>query len=164
MKKILIAPIILSTTLFSAALPSNDALAVQPHEHAINAASKEWNVKANVPLFVKEKQAVKRLAVNSNDALNYLDQHKNKIVMKNPKASLKVKESKKDELGMTHIRFHQTKNGLPVEGSEIIVHYNQNNEITAVNGSYNEQVETSELNTSTLVTSEKAVEAAKASV
>ncbi|MGF3105015.1 M4 family metallopeptidase [Rossellomorea sp. DUT-2] len=164
MKKILIAPIILSTTLFSAGLPSNDALAVQPHEHAINAASKEWNVKANVPLFVKEKQAVKRLAVNSNDALNYLDQHKSKIGMKNPKAGLKVKESKKDELGMTHIRFHQTKSGLPVEGSEIIVHYNQNNEITAVNGSYNEQVETSELNTSTLVTSKKAVEAAKASV
>ncbi|MDQ0481137.1 M4 family metallopeptidase [Guptibacillus hwajinpoensis] len=158
-----IAPLVLTTALLSASLPYNNVLAVQPDHQIENHAVKKWNENANVPLFVKEKHA-KRQSATSNDALNYLEENKAKIKIKNPKAELEVEKSDKDELGMTHVRFNQTKNDVPVEGAEIIVHYNANDEITVVNGVYNNELEESDLDTTPAVTSEKAMEAAKSSV
>ncbi|WP_175990183.1 M4 family metallopeptidase [Bacillus sp. Marseille-Q1617] len=166
MKKRLIAPIALSTALIAATLPQGQALAVQPQDLAAaqTISVKQWNEKANVPLFVKERHAVKRMAATSNDALNYLQEKKSTLNMENPKASLKAKKVEKDELGMTHVRFSQTKNGIPVEGSEIIVHYNKNNEITSVNGSYHQSAEETDLNLSPQLSSSKAVEKAQSAV
>jgi bacillolysin len=167
LKKRIIAPVALSTALMaSAALPQGQALAVQPQDLAASQTQSvnQWSDKANVPLFVKEKQAEKRLVANSNDALNYLHENKSKLNIKNPKASLKTSKTEKDELGMTHVRFNQTKNGIPVEGSEIIVHYNKNNEITTVNGSYLPTVEETVINTAPELSSSKAVEKAKSAV
>ncbi|KMM37253.1 M4 family metallopeptidase [Guptibacillus hwajinpoensis] len=163
MRRKVFAPLVLTTALLSASLPYNNVLAVQPDHQIENHAVKKWNENANVPLFVKEKHA-KRQSATSNDALNYLEENKAKIKIKNPKAELKVEKSDKDELGMTHVRFNQTKNDVPVEGAEIIVHYNANDEITVVNGAYNNQLEESDLDTTPAVTSEKAMEAAKSSV
>ncbi|MDP4551082.1 M4 family metallopeptidase [Alkalihalobacillus macyae] len=163
MRRKVFAPLVLTTALLSASLPYNNVLAVQPDHQIENHAVKKWNENANVPLFVKEKHA-KRQSATSNDALNYLEENKDKIKIKNPKAELKVEKSDKDELGMTHVRFNQTKNDVPVEGAEIIVHYNANDEITVVNGAYNNQLEESDLDTTPAVTSEKAMEAAKSSV
>jgi bacillolysin len=162
LKKRLIAPIILSTALITASLPQSQALAVQPQDLSAKSV-KEWNEKASVPLFVKEKQA-KRLVANSNDALNYLHEKQNKLKIKNPKANLKAKKVEKDDLGMTHVRFNQTKNGIPVEGSEVIVHYNKDNEITAVNGAYNQQVEDANLDVSPSLSGSKAINIAKSAV
>ena len=163
MRRKVIAPLVVTTALLSASLPYNNVLAVQPDHQIENHAVKKWNDNANVPLFVKEKHA-KRQSATSNDALNYLEENKAKIKIKKPKAELKVVKSDKDELGMTHVRFNQTKNDVPVEGAEIIVHYNANDEITVVNGVYNNQLEESDLDTTPAVTSEKALEAAKSSV
>ncbi|XXM71496.1 M4 family metallopeptidase [Lysinibacillus sphaericus] len=166
MKKRLIAPIALSTALIAAALPQGHALAVQPQEIAgVQTKSvKQWNEKANVPLFVKEKHAVKRMAATSNDALNYLHEKKSALNIKNPKASLKAKKVEKDDLGMTHARFSQTKDGIPVEGSEVIVHYNKKNEITSVNGSYHPAAEGADLNMKPELSSSKAIDKAKSAV
>ncbi|MEL3970890.1 M4 family metallopeptidase [Rossellomorea oryzaecorticis] len=167
MKKRLIAPIALSTALMAAAaLPQGQALAVQPQDLAASQSQsvKQWNAEANVPLFVKEKHAQKRLVANSNDALNYLHENKSKLNINNPKASLKANKIEKDELGMTHVRFNQTKNGIPVEGSEIIVHYNKNNEITTVNGSYIPTVEEAIIDAAPELSSSKAVDKAKSAV
>ncbi|MGR3765908.1 M4 family metallopeptidase [Rossellomorea sp. NS-SX7] len=166
MKKRLITPIVLSTALIAATLPQGQALAVQPQDltAAQTKSIKQWNEKANVPLFVKEKHAVKRLAATPNDALNYLQEKKSTLNMKNPKANLKVKKVEKDDLGMTHVRFNQTNNGILVEGSEIIVHYNKNNEITSVNGSYHQAAEETDINLSPQLSSSNAVEKAKSAV
>ncbi|MBN8209399.1 peptidase M4 family protein [Bacillus sp. NTK071] len=163
MKRRIIAPLVVTTALLSASLPYNNVLAVQPDHQIAKHVDKEWNEKANVPLFVKEKHA-KRQSATSNDALNYLEENKDKVKIKKPKAELKVDKSVKDELGMTHVRFNQTKNNVPVEGAEVIVHYNANTEIEVVNGAYNIQLEESDLDTTPAVTSEKALEAAKSSV
>ncbi len=151
----------MTTALITASLPYHNVLAEQPAQ--VENHAKQWNEKANVPLFVKEKQAVKRSSTSSNDALTFLQQNKEKIKIKNPKANLKQSNSVKDELGMTHVRFNQTKNGVPVEGAEIIVHYNQDNEITVVNGAYNEEVEVSKFDTSPTLSTEDALEVAKSS-
>ncbi|MEG9295841.1 M4 family metallopeptidase [Mangrovibacillus sp. Mu-81] len=167
MKKRIIAPIALSTALMaSAALPQGQVHAVQPQDLAASQTQsvKQSNNKANVPLFVKEKHAEKRLVASFNDAINYLHENKSNLNIKNPKASLKANKLEKDELGMTHVRFNQTKNGIPVEGSEIIVHYNKDNEITTVNGSYLPTVEEANISAVPELASRKAVEKAKSAV
>ncbi|WP_235062656.1 M4 family metallopeptidase [Thalassobacillus devorans] len=65
---------------------------------------------------------------------------------------------------MTHVRFQQSKNGIPVEGSEVIVHYNQNNAITAVNGEFNTSVENAEVASEPAISQEQALAAAKQAV
>ncbi|MFY0572747.1 M4 family metallopeptidase [Archangium lansingense] len=49
-------------------------------------------------------------------------------------ADLIVKRSRVDEQGTTHIRYGQTKNGLPVVNEELVFHVDSNGIITAVNG------------------------------
>ncbi|HEX8441531.1 M4 family metallopeptidase [Archangium sp.] len=48
---------------------------------------------------------------------------------------LVVRSSRVDEQGHTHIRYAQTKNGLPVVGHELLVHVDPSGRIYAVNGS-----------------------------
>ncbi len=49
-------------------------------------------------------------------------------------SDLVAKRSKVDEQGITHIRYGQTKNGLPVVNEELIVHVAADGVITAANG------------------------------
>ncbi|WNG32816.1 peptidase M4 [Archangium violaceum] len=49
-------------------------------------------------------------------------------------ANLVAKRSRMDEQGVTHIRYGQLKNGLPVVNEELIVHVAPNGIITAANG------------------------------
>jgi len=160
LKKKLIIPIMLSTALLAGTIPFSNVLAEKPEASVIQ----KWNENANVPIFVKEKHVEKRTSSNATDALNYLEEKEDKIGIRNLKTNLKEKTSIKDDLGMTHVRFHQTKNGVPVEGAEVIVHYNEKNEVVAVNGSVNKDVDEGSLNTTPDVSSEKALEVAKSSV
>ncbi|WP_328586689.1 PepSY domain-containing protein [Neobacillus vireti] len=164
MKKKLIVPVVLSTALLAGSLPFSNVLAKQPEEITSIWLTNKWNEKVNVPIFVREKQLEKRNSSNASDALNFLEEKKSKVKIKNPKADLKVKKTDKDDLGMTHVRFNQTKNGIPVEGAEVLVHYNEKNEIVAVNGSLNAEVDELDLNTKPEVNSEEALAAAKSSV
>ncbi|MFY0577649.1 M4 family metallopeptidase [Cystobacter fuscus] len=49
-------------------------------------------------------------------------------------ADLVAKRSRTDEQGVTHIRYGQTKNGLPVVNEELVVHVGRDNTIIAANG------------------------------
>ncbi|WP_257453294.1 M4 family metallopeptidase [Archangium lipolyticum] len=49
-------------------------------------------------------------------------------------ADLVVRSSRVDELGHTHVRYAQTKNGLPVVNDELVVHVDPEGRIYAVNG------------------------------
>ncbi|WP_312471428.1 M4 family metallopeptidase [Neobacillus sp.] len=164
MKNKLIAPIVLSTVLLAGSIPFSNVLAKQPEETAAISVTKKWSEKANVPIFVREKQLEKRNASNASDALNYLEEKKEQLGIKNPKAEFQEKNTNKDHLRMTHVRFNQTKNGVPVEGAEVIVHYNENNQIVAVNGSVNTDLDNLNLNTKPEVNSENALAVAKKSV
>lgn len=52
-----------------------------------------------------------------------------------PGAELQAVSSERDELGMTHVRMQQQKNGLRVLGGDVVVHLDREGVIRSVNGS-----------------------------
>ncbi|RKQ28166.1 M4 family metallopeptidase [Oceanobacillus halophilus] len=166
MKKKQILPVLLSSTLIAGSFAMTPVSA-QPQDASapVNVqAQKVWNEKANVPVFVKEKFAEKKESSNAANAVDYLEKNEAKTGIKNAKQNLKVKNVQEDDLGMTHIRFAQTKDNVPIEGSEVIVHFNKNNEVVGVNGHYNKIAEEQGIQTTASIDSESALEIAKASV
>ncbi|MBP1948300.1 M4 family metallopeptidase [Virgibacillus litoralis] len=165
MKKRYIVPVVLSSALLVGAVTVSDVLA-KPQDSSFSSVQEEkmWNANANVPIFVKEKVAKKFNASNASNAVNFLKQNEKRIGIKNPEENLKVKDVQKDDLGMTHIRFNQTKSGVPVEGTEVIVHFNEKNEVVAVNGNHNKVVEDNFINTNPSVDTSEALQQAKSSV
>ncbi|WP_286147573.1 hypothetical protein [Paenibacillus sp. FSL R5-0490] len=99
MKKKLLAPVLLSSALLAGSIPVKvfaqleDSENVQPVQ-----ASKEWNEKASVPLFVKERFAEKFSSSTPANALNYLKKHQDQTGIKNPDKNLKVKNVQKMSL------------------------------------------------------------------
>lgn len=165
MKKKLIVPVILSSALLAGSIPVNVfAQPVNSSEISSVQASKEWNKKASVPFFIKEQSAEKFSSSSSSNALNYLKENQDKTGIKNPDKHLKVKNVQKDELGMTHVRFTQAINGISVEGSEVIVHFNENHEIISVNGRTNQTLADAAVDTAASISSDAALQEALSSV
>ncbi|WP_042357438.1 M4 family metallopeptidase [Bacillus rubiinfantis] len=166
MKKKFIAPVALSALLVGS-IPVGNVFAKPTESKAVSnvQAVKKWNEKANVPLFVKERMAEKFSSSSPANALNYLKKKENQTGIKNPDKNLKVKDTKKDQLGMTHVRFNQSVNGIPVEGSEVIVHFNKNDEVVSVNGRINQTLtEDDTVDTSAALSSDQAIKAALSAV
>ncbi|SEM72192.1 bacillolysin/thermolysin [Mesobacillus persicus] len=165
MKKKLIMPVALSSALLLGAVPMSSVFANSDSASVSSVqAQKKWNENANVPFFVKEKHAQKFSASNSTNAVNYLKKNETKTKVKNPDKNLKVKNVAKDELGMTHVRFNQAVNGVPVEGSEVVVHFNKENEVVGVNGRVNQTLVEEPVNTTASIGAEEALQIAKSSV
>ncbi|MFG6113855.1 M4 family metallopeptidase [Halobacillus sp. MO56] len=163
-KKRLLPVLVLSTTMFAGTIAPLPSEAVHSEASTEAITEKHGLNNGNKPLFVIEKQAEKHKASNAATALEHLEKNTSKYKIKNPKASLLEKKTEKDDLGMTHVRFQQSKNGIPVEGSEVIVHYNQDNAITSVNGEFNTAVENAEVTTEPAISQERALAAAKQAV
>ena len=166
MKKKFILPVVLSSAMLVGSIPVSSVFA-QPSDSSLagsGQASKEWNEKASVPLFVKERFTEKFSSSTASDALNYLKKNQDKTGIPHPDQNLKVKSTQKDQLGMTHVRFNQSVNGLKVEGAEVIVHFNKNNEIVSVNGRTNQTISEDSVDTNTSLSSDEALSAALASV
>ncbi|MFE8700044.1 M4 family metallopeptidase [Cytobacillus sp. FJAT-54145] len=164
MKKKIIVPVALSSALLLGSIPMSSVFANETISVTSVQGQKEWNEKANVPLFVKERFSEKFSASNSSNALNYLKKNEAKTGFKEANKNLKVKNVSTDELGMTHIRFNQTKNGIPVEGSEVIVHFNADHEVVSVNGRINQTVFDEEVDTTPSISAEKAIQIAESTV
>ncbi|SES91889.1 bacillolysin/thermolysin/neutral peptidase B [Oceanobacillus limi] len=166
MNKKKMIPVILSSAIVASSFSAVNVLA-NPSDSVTpitEQSQKNWNENSNVPIFVKEKYAEKFPSSNAKNAKAYLIKNEKKLGIQNAKHNLKVKNVQKDELGMTHVRFHQTKNNIPVEGSEIIVHFNEENEVVSVNGHVNKNAETDFVATTSSVTSNEALKIAKSSV
>ncbi|WP_420846081.1 M4 family metallopeptidase [Neobacillus notoginsengisoli] len=157
----MIVPVVLSLGLMAGAIPVNSVFAQQANQAQI---SKKWNERANVPLFVKERIADKFSASTPSNALAYLEKNAVKTGIKNPGKNLKVKGVEKDELGMTHVRFHQSINGLNVEGAEMIVHFNEDNEVVSVNGRINQTITDDAVDTAASLSSDAALRVALSDV
>ncbi|MBN3544395.1 M4 family metallopeptidase [Fictibacillus barbaricus] len=165
MKKKLIAPIVLSSALLAGSIPVNVfAQPVNSSEISSVQASKEWKERASVPFFVKDRSAEKFSSGSASNALNYLKKNEDKTGIKNPDKHLKVKSVQKDELGMTHVRFTQAINGISVEGSEVMVHFNEKHEIVSVNGRTNQTLADAAVDTAASISSDAALQVALSSV
>ncbi|WP_050614032.1 M4 family metallopeptidase [Bacillus testis] len=161
MKKKLIVPIILSSAMLVGSAPVGSVFAQPVHSSAV---SKNWNERASVPVFVKERFTEKYASSTPSEAVKYLKNHQEKTGISNPEKHLKVKDVQKDDLGMTHVRFIQSVNEVEVEGSDIIVHFNKDNEVVSVNGRLNQTLADSKVNTEASISSKAALKAALSSV
>jgi bacillolysin len=68
-------------------------------------------------------------------ATQYLDAVKSVMSIKNPAEEFDIKNIDTDELGQSHVRMQQKLGGVPVWGSEVIVHEKQGR-IALMNGNY----------------------------
>ena len=166
MKKKWVVPMVLSVAMISAPLVSNgqvvtgkDVGLIQQKMHKQGHGAKQLNV----PIFVKQK---KLEHTNTKDAKNFLGKNKEIFDMGNGKANgdFKVKQTKKDKLGMKHVRMQQTVDRIPVEGSEVIVHYSESDQVQSVNGNYNNALNEADLSTKPSISKEQALETAKEKV
>ncbi|MDM5224411.1 M4 family metallopeptidase [Peribacillus sp. NJ11] len=166
MKKKFILPVALSSAMLVGSISVSSVFAQPADSKVINSvqASKEWNEKASVPLFVKERFAERFSSSTSSDAFNYLKKNESKTGINNPNKNLKVKSVQKDKLGMTHVRFNQSVNGVNVEGSEVVVHFNKNNEVVSVNGRINKTISDKAVDTSASLSGDAALKTALSSV
>jgi bacillolysin len=166
LKKKFIVPVVLSSAMLVGSIPVSNVFAKPDNSSLVSSvqASKTWNEKANVPVFVKERFAEKFSSSSPSDALTYLKKNQGKTGINDPEKNLKVKNVQKDELGMTHVRFNQAVNGINVEGADIIVHFNKDNEVVSVNGRINQTIGDAKVDTTASLSSEIALKEALSSV
>lgn len=73
-------------------------------------------------------------AASAEEALNFVEANKEVFGLSDAKGSLQVASTQKDELGFTHVKFNQVVNGIPVEGRELAVHFDNNGYVVNATG------------------------------
>ena len=69
-------------------------------------------------------------------AIEFVQAHRELFRLRQPARELKLKAVQADELGFRHVRLTQTFRGLEVIQSELIFHFNRENALYLINGSY----------------------------
>ncbi|ASK63780.1 flagellar biosynthesis protein FlgM [Virgibacillus phasianinus] len=115
----------------------------------------------NVPVYVKGKELEK---ITTKDAKRFLSKNKQLLNIEQGNGQFKVKKTKKDKIGMKHVHMQQSVNGIPVEGSEMIVHYGTDGNVQSVNGYYNKELEETDLSTKPSISKDQALKTAKEKV
>lgn len=92
---------------------------------------------AGLPMYIegKLKNSGRRGTSTANMALEYLTAASGAMHIDDPENEFSIFAVEQDDLGMTHVRARQEKNGVPVYGAEVIVH-GRNNTFDFLNGSY----------------------------
>lgn len=114
------------------------------------------SIDKQLPIFIKGKPTLNLFSGGSPEArsMNFLENAKGLMKVQNPSEEFKVIETKTDELGFTHVKMRQEIHGIPIYGSEIIVHITD--EESFMNGRY---VATPELESYTAQFDKKEAEA-----
>ena len=89
------------------------------------------------PAFVSGILSEKHDHSNAKNAIKFLEKHSEYFKMQNPNKSLVEVSTKQDQLGTTHVKLQQIKNGVPVDRNTINVRFDDKHVITAVNGRRN---------------------------
>ncbi len=76
-----------------------------------------------------------KLSLQDN-ALNYLTKSGSLFGIQDPSSELKVVKTQTDNLGMTHVTYQQVYQGLEVFGADMKAHFNQDGNLTVVNGTF----------------------------
>ena len=89
------------------------------------------------PVFISgliERDEARGLSLK-DEAMNYLVATKSLMDIKEPATEWELISSNSDDLGMSHLKFQQMYKGIPIYGSEVIVHGDEKG-MNAVNGRY----------------------------
>ncbi|PWH10937.1 hypothetical protein DEJ39_01190 [Bacteroidetes bacterium SCGC AAA795-G10] len=96
--------------------------------------------KNKVPRFIRSNfigdisssnKKSKRLIVK-----DYLEELKDILMIKAPNDEFEIKEETKDKFGLTHLKFKQVFNKIPIYAKEIVVHLDKKGYVKSLNGSY----------------------------
>ncbi len=89
----------------------------------------------NLPIFIKG--SLKALQEEDVEEKGYiiLESLEDNLKIDKPREEFEIKKVQSDELGQTHIRLQQMYKGIPIYGSEIIIHINQENSFL-INGRF----------------------------
>ncbi|HET7628533.1 MAG TPA: M4 family metallopeptidase [Bacillales bacterium] len=91
-----------------------------------------WRNENKVPTFVSGTLSKQKMA-SLSDVRNYLRDHQ-ELFKLNPHSDLNLEKHYRDKLGMTHYRFVQSVNGIPVEGADFTVNTDKHQRVSAVTG------------------------------
>ncbi len=69
-------------------------------------------------------------------AMNFMISNKDLLKISDPENEFKIESAKKDNLGMTHIRYEQVYKGLEVWGKEVYVHFDEQGNISSLTGRF----------------------------
>ncbi|WP_096187192.1 M4 family metallopeptidase [Evansella halocellulosilytica] len=120
--------------------------------------------KQGPPSFVSGKLSERFANADAKNAKSFIDQNHDFFEIENAADNLQEVKTKQDDLGMTHVRLQQTKNGVPVDRHQLTVHFDDENVVTTVNGHFDSELEKLDLNTTPAVNQNDAVQAAKTEV
>ncbi|AXF57996.1 peptidase M4 family protein [Salicibibacter kimchii] len=159
MSMTLIASLVMSSgALANSGTPSDEV----PEENSENSRILYQD---DADVSVQMQRSVENQKSNADSAKRFLEANKDLFDMANPLQDMEVLEEQTDDEGMTHIRLQQTKNGIPVEGHEVIVHFDKDDNVDSVNGHFNAQVDEMDVVTSSAtLQEEEAIENAREAV
>jgi bacillolysin len=132
------AAFILATGLAFGALLPPTYVAVQAEEvqqlahDKMEILQEKWNKKKGVPEFLAGKLSAKAFK-NEKEVKEFLKENKD-IYKINPDEELTFLSVQTDELGMSHYKYIQSVNGVPVEGGEFLVHTDKDGIVKVTNG------------------------------
>ena len=92
-------------------------------------------MKANV-LTQAQRSFLPGIADHQATAQAFLQANRDLLRLEDPYAELELTRSHTDELGRTHLRFHQQYQGLPVWPADVIVHLNPAGQVDVMNGAF----------------------------
>ncbi|NOZ06124.1 MAG: peptidase M4 family protein, partial [Chloroflexi bacterium] len=119
--------------------PSPATLFEQMQHQAQGPLFVHWDETTGVPRFLRGAipfvpPEAKQTATAR--ALSFFEQYRDLYLMHSPKAELAEMAVQTDKFGMTHVRLQQVVRGVPVWGAQMLVHFDAEGRIRAVNGTY----------------------------
>ncbi|AWI06284.1 PepSY domain-containing protein [Clostridium drakei] len=87
-------------------------------------------------IFIQEN-SLKKFQITQKSIESYLNENKSLLCNTNNLGNFKIVSIRKDTLGYTKIKAVQTINNIPIRGSELIVHLNEDGTIKNIIGSIN---------------------------
>jgi Zn-dependent metalloprotease len=66
----------------------------------------------------------------------FLAEYKGLYRLRDPESELSLSRERKDALGMTHARFQQVTHGVPVQGAELMAHYDRDGRLASIDAQY----------------------------
>ncbi|WP_312578017.1 M4 family metallopeptidase [Clostridium sp.] len=154
LKKKTLSIIILSSMLLNTA---SSAVLAKPIENQNDKVTTIENAIEDKFIFINKE--FKEVVANEIEAQTFL--MNNKGLLGKTTGTFEVVNTEKDEIGYTHFRSVMTGDGIPVYGSDIVVHVDKNNKVYAVNGTINENVMNIEWSDLVKISQEDALKIAK---
>ena len=118
----------------------------------------KWNEKKGIPTFVTGDLS-ENLIQSKNDAVNFLNDNKDLFNLEY--GNFEVQSVESDDLGTKHYRCKLFVDGIPVYGTDLIVHTDKDGNVYSVNGQADDTIPTDVWSKKIKVSTQKALKVAE---